>query len=162
MPFPCDLRAVNELLSKSKGKTIKVGCKSDPFMWLDHKYQVTKAVLKLANRYGVKLVLHTMSDLCSHEDYADLIIAGGHTIVMQMGFEHYKFRKDTEVEQLERMVSPGAPSIKRRNMAVDKLRAKHIHVRLEYTCLRELIVKPGMLRELCRRTGTGESYWTGR
>lgn len=115
MPFPCDLNRIETRikLASKRNETIKVGFKSDPFMWLDAKHEVTKQAIKLASKYKVRLELYTMSDLCAHDDYLELLQSGNHSIVMQLGFNH---------QRLERFASPGAPSRKRRQKAVTKLR----------------------------------------
>lgn len=119
-PVPADLRAIDRFLQGKAGQTIRVGGKSDPFMWMDKKYRVTKYTLELANKYGVKLELYTMSDLCANSDYADLLVAGDHTVVMRLGYAN---------ETLERRASPGAPSMARRLHAIAELQSRGVTVR---------------------------------
>ncbi len=118
MPMPADLRAIDAYFKRTVGPVIKVGVKSDPFMWMDAKYGITKSVLQLANKHCLALELHTMSDLCAHDDYIELL--EGHTIVMQLGFEN---------AAIERYLSPGAPSRLRQERAIERLRAAGITVR---------------------------------
>lgn len=161
MPMPADLRAIETYLKKRAGKVLRLGSKSDPFMWMDHKYQITKSILEIANENDIQLVIHTMSDLCAHNDYAYLLKNGDHSIVMHMGFEHLKDSPSEALETLERLVSPGAPSMKRRQMAVNKLKDMDVDVRLEYTRLESIISNKSKFQRLCRATGTGPDYWIG-
>ncbi len=121
MPFPADMVAIDKFLKSRSGKVLVLGSKSDPFMWMDHKYQITKSVIALANKYDVVLCINTMSDLCANDDYLDLLKAGDHQITMNMGFSD-----ETETES--RLNSPGAPSIKRREQAITKLKDAGIEV----------------------------------
>ena len=114
MPFPVDLKMIDKVLSKNKNKTLAMGYASDPFQWLDQKYKNTHSTLQLANKHGVKLKIETMSDLCAHDDYIDLLIDGGHEIIMHMGIEGF-------TDAQERLLSPGAPSLNRRHAAISKL-----------------------------------------
>lgn len=115
-PLPADLRAIDAYLKTKKGETVQLGYKSDPFQWLDMKYGNTKATLELANKYGVTLVLNTMSDLVAHDEYFELVVAGGHVVKVMMGYIG-------ETEEESRRNSPGAPSLKRRELAIEKLEA---------------------------------------
>lgn len=114
IPFPVDLRAINKVLLKNKNKTLVMGQASDPFQWMDQRYKNTHSTLQLANKHGVKLKIETMSDLCAHDDYIDLLIDGGHKIIMHMGIEGF-------TDAQERLLSPGAPSLNRRHTAISKL-----------------------------------------
>jgi len=123
IPVMADLFAINAFLEKNQNKTIRFGKKSDPFMWMDSKYEMTKKVFILANKYNVKLVIHTMSDLCAREDYRNLIKAGNHSVVMNLGLVEY------QNDRVERILSPGAPSLKRRNLALSVLRKNGVSVK---------------------------------
>lgn len=114
-PFPSEVYNMIKILKRSNH--LNVGLKSDPFMWLDHKYQITKGLLIAATRHGVTLTLHTMSDLCAHSDYISLL--KGHNVVINMGCGD---------EREERFDSPGAPSIKRRMNAFEALKAAGVNV----------------------------------
>ena len=83
MPFPCNWNEIERVLKKYRGKSLNLGLKSDPFMWMDSKHGHTKRVLLLAKTYDVKFVIHTMSDLIAHDDYLSLV--KGHTVVMNLG-----------------------------------------------------------------------------
>ncbi len=159
MPFPADLRKIDKGLRKLTGKTVRVGLKSDAFMWMDRKYNVTLSTIKLATKHGVKLEFHTMSDLCAHDDYISELKAGGHSVVMQVGFQH--MLSDVESNSLERKISPGAPSIPRRLEAIEKLTKAGVSVRKVYSDLGEIIKDKELFNYLCRTTGTGPDYWVG-
>lgn len=124
-PIMANLRDIDTFLSKQSGKTIQLGHKSDAFMWLEQKYKMSRHTLELANKYGVKLEILTISDLVAHVDYLDLIKMGDHTVKMIMGYQD-------ETDEESRIISPGAPSIKRRLLAIDKLKEFGIVVELIY------------------------------
>lgn len=146
MPFPCDLEAVEAYLIKNKGKVLRLGLKSDPLMWMDTRYSVTKSVIAMATKYNVRLVIYTMSDLCAHEDYLTLIKEGSHRIGMRMGFKEFKGD-----ERLERLVSPGAPSLKRRALAIENLKAAGVEVSEIYNSVHTLT--KAQQKEYSQRTG---------
>lgn len=152
LPFPADLRAIDKLLERSEGTAIRLGVKSDPFMWMDKKYCITKSVIELATKHGVTLVIHTMSDLPAETDYINLLIEDGHKIVMHMGFKQMRFMDDAS---LERYISPGAPSRSRRERAIGKLIERGVNVCTKYTDLSKMIKNNKMFFELCRRPGKG-------
>ena len=118
MPFPSDFRLIIKFLSKNKGKTLNVGLKSDPFMWMELKYTVTKKLIRLANKWDIKLNFHTMSDLVAHDAYVDLLKGHNHSVVMNLGCGN---------DREERSLSPGAASLKRRLQALIKLSENAIH-----------------------------------
>jgi hypothetical protein len=126
MPFPSDLVKVYSAIKKNKGKIMVLGYKSDPLMWMDNKCGVTKAIIRCANANGVQLVINTMSDLCAHDDYIALLKQGNHSINMNMSLNNGN-------DELERILSPGAPSLKRRHKAIVKLRDAGIVVTIK-TC----------------------------
>ena len=119
-PFQGDLPAIETYLKRNGGKVLVLGHKSDAFMWMDTRYEITKSVLEIANKHNVQLEIRTMSDLCACNDYLDLIIKGKHSVVMTMGFS--EIGEADLAEKYEKSVSPGAPSLKRRQLAIDKLR----------------------------------------
>lgn len=148
-PMPADLPKIEVYLKRFKGKFLRLGSKSDPFMWIDQKYQITKSVLEIANENDVQLIIHTMSDLCAHDDYAILLKRGGHSIVMQMGFEDLRLR----TEPIERAVSPGAPSLKRRQLAVEKLAKHGVDVEICFTHIDEILNNKTKVNYFRRSTG---------
>lgn len=132
-PFPVDLKAIDKVLSKNKNKTLVMGQASDPFQWIDLRYRNTHSTLQLANKYNVKLKIETMSDLCAHDEYIDLLIDGGHHIIMHLGVHDVENQ-----ENYERLLSPGAPSINRRRAAVAKLISLGIEVTIKTVTEQEM------------------------
>lgn len=117
MPFPACIIQIEKAFKKREGKRFVFGGRSDPFMWMDHKYKTTLEVLRLAKKYSIGLSIETMSDLVAHDDYLrDLVDIKNLTITMNMGCGIS--------EEQERLDSPGAPSLKRRMYAAQKLREK--------------------------------------
>lgn len=137
MPFPADLRPIIKYFQKNK--SCALGYKSDPFQWMDLKYKQTKRVLMLARHYKVKLTISTMSDLCAHSEYLHLL--KGHTVIMNMG---------CGVEERERVESPGAPSILRRQIAVQILLRSGVTVKLidAHKNVRKAKIDPNFDREV--------------
>jgi hypothetical protein len=117
MPFPSMTYTIRKAFETYKNKEFVLGYKSDPFMWADMKYGTTKEVLRLAQLNNIKLTIETMSDLVAHDNYLELL--QGCIIVMNMG---------SGDENTEREDSPGAPSIARREKAVEKLKEYGIKV----------------------------------
>lgn len=165
-PMPADLKAIDKFLNKNSGRVVGLGDKSDPFMWMDQKYQITKSVLILANKYKVTLFIETMSDLCAHDEYLKLLSEGDHTIQMIMGFEETKAKliksrygreMEESSEQIEKAVSPGAPSLRRRQKAIEKLNCCGVNVITKNPSLKTLNLK--QKQEFCRRTGTTVDSW---
>jgi hypothetical protein len=120
MPMPVDITAIERRLRNSAGKTLRLGLKSDPFMWMDRKYGVTKAVLELARFHGVRLNIFTKSDLVALDEYLPLL--KGHTVTFQLlthGGEH-----------IAQLLEPGAPSNLRRLDAIERLKAAGVEVRV--------------------------------
>lgn len=151
IPFPADLRKIESYLKKNSGKVLRLGQKSDPFMWMDHTYSVTKFTLELALKYDVQLSIQTMSDLCAHDDYLDLIKQGNHQVVIHFGFE------EIQDEQAERVLSPGAPSLKRRFSAFQKLKDAGVDCIQMYSSVHSMNKKEQL--EFKKRMGcTVEAY----
>jgi hypothetical protein len=127
-PFPSD---ITQILSAFKNlKQVKLGCDSDPFMWMDKKYNITLEVLKQLNNSPVEtLVIQTRSDLVAHDDYLNAIldlIKSGKNIHVSI----YRPVVNSVVcdENLLRLLEPGAPSIKRREHAFNKLKESGVSV----------------------------------
>jgi len=157
MPMPANMRDLAVFLREFVAQfpnahsrpVLKLGHRSDPLMWMDRKYKQTQGLLELANELGVRFEIHTISDLCAHEDYIDLIARGGHSVVMQLGY----------ADHIERLLSPGAPNSTRRQAAIDKMRDLDIDVRtkpptipcpqLQLALFGEVIIKPEEETELC-------------
>jgi len=124
MPFPSDINKIYKAIEKNKGKTMYLGYKSDPLMWMDDRYKITKEIIRYATLYNVILIINTMSDLCAYDDYIHLIKEGKHIINMNMSLNDGN-------EELERRLSPGAPSLLRRNKAIEKLRVNGVEVTIQ-------------------------------
>lgn len=125
MPFPADLSAIETSLQSGKMRdrfNIVLGSKSDPFMWMDSKYGITKATLEILQQYLFKLQsieIHTRSDLISRDDYLDLLQA----LDYRLGrFVTICIHVPKGTDSVVRMIEPGAPSRKRRFQAARKLR----------------------------------------
>lgn len=130
IPFMVDLKLIEKTLIKNKNNTLNFGLASDPFQWMDRKYQNTLSTLKLANKHNVKLIIHTMSDLCAHEDYIEHLRS--HEVYMFMGVKGFN-------EHHERILSPGAPSLLRRQKAIDKLKKESINVTPVYVSIKQFL-----------------------
>jgi hypothetical protein len=151
MPFPVDLRLINKVLEVNSGGTLEVGRAADPFMWMDQKYKNTLNTIHLANKNNVKLVFNTMSDLCATDEYINLLIEGKHKIKMSMGF------KIENADEIERKISPGAPSVLRRKKAFNKLKDAGVDVEECYILIEELKNYPK--KEFERSTGISLEYF---
>ncbi len=121
MPFPSSIKTLKKVIEENKGKSFTLGYKSDPFMWMDMKYGITKEFLRLANINDINLTIETMSDLIGHDDYLNLLDGNYCEVVMNMG--------GGVSDEQERLDSPGAPSILRRVKVVDKLKSAGIKVK---------------------------------
>lgn len=149
MPMPADLELIEKYLERMSGKVLRLGYKSDPFMWMDMKYKITKSIIEMANSNNITLMIDTMSDLCGHDDYLALLRGHDHMISMHMGFK----RPELATDQIERLVSPGAPSFKRREQALSRLANAGIEVRRIYTSISEILNDPKKLRRFNQCTG---------
>ena len=161
MPFPANLPKIEEYLKANQGRVMRLGYKSDAFQWMEQRYGNTKSILEMAKENRIQLEIHTMSDLCGHDDFVQLIADGGHSIVFQMGFEETYFSEmNSEYgKSIEKMVSPGAPSIKRRLAAIEKLQAAGVTVTKRFRSLKDL--NKAQAREFEKRTGSTVAYWMG-
>jgi len=91
---------------------IRIGCMSDSFMWMDHKYKITKEVLRLLNYYEYPYTPLTRSDLIARDDYIELLDPKLCNVQFSISSLN-----DTLTKQLE----PGAPNPKRRLRALARL-----------------------------------------
>lgn len=117
MPFPMDINPNSEVIGRD---VVKGG--SDPCAWMDLKYKVT--LNHIRSRKGNPLTIHTRSDLIAHDDYVEAVDKQNHKIVMYLL---------DSVEEVVREQEPGAPSLKRRQIAISKLRSHGINV--EVVCI---------------------------
>lgn len=91
---------------------LRVGCMSDSFMWIDHKYKVSQELLKILKFYQYPHTILTRSDLVAREDYIDLL---------DTQLSSIQFSISSTNEDLTQKIEPGAPSPSRRLSAVAKL-----------------------------------------
>lgn len=96
----------------SKRIPLRIGSMSDSFMWSDTKYKVTQELLKLLKYYDYPYVIFTRSDLVAHDDYLKLL---------DPNLASIQFSMSSTNEELVRKIEPGAPSAKRRLLALQKL-----------------------------------------
>jgi DNA repair photolyase len=91
---------------------IRIGSMSDSFMWMDTKFKVTQELLKILSYYNYPYVIFTRSDLVAHDDYLKLL---------DPKLAAIQFSMSSTNETLIRKIEPGAPSVKRRLKALEKL-----------------------------------------
>lgn len=131
IPVPIDINEIRKAFytvfetdKKSKWRSVmeqkiplRVGCMSDSFMWMDTKYSVTKEFLKILNYYNYPYTIITRSDLVAREDYMDLL---------RKELCSVQFSIASTNESLNKKIEPGAPSAKRRLIALEKLNKHEI------------------------------------
>lgn len=125
-PMPLDLAGIRKIFHtvfetdrKSKWRNIleqripiRVGSMSDSFMWMDKRLGVTKEFLKILKFYKYPYVIFTRSDLIAHDEYI---------AAMDPKLAAIQFSISGENEVITRKIEPGAPSVKRRFVALKKL-----------------------------------------
>jgi DNA repair photolyase len=126
IPVPVDLNQIRKIFytvfetqKPSKWRSImerriplRVGCMSDSFMWMDTKYKVTQEFLKILNFYRYPYVIITHSDLIGRDDYLALL---------KKDLCSVQFSIPSTNDALNKLIEPGAPSAKRRLVAVEKV-----------------------------------------
>ncbi|OFZ82862.1 MAG: hypothetical protein A2603_11725 [Bdellovibrionales bacterium RIFOXYD1_FULL_55_31] len=126
MPFPVDLAELRKQFHRAfetdeqskwsdllrRRVPIRIGCMSDSFMWMDYKYKVTLETLKMLRFYKYPYIIATRSDLAAHDDYI---------AAMDPELASVQFSLTGTNETYTRIVEPGAPSLKRRLVALKKL-----------------------------------------
>ncbi len=126
IPVPIDLNEVRKMFytvfetsRPSKWRNIlekkipvRIGAMSDSFMWVDTKYGVTKEFLKILNYYNYPYVIITRSDLVARDDYMSLV---------RKDLSSIQFSIASTNDLLNKQIEPGAPSAKRRLLALEKL-----------------------------------------
>jgi hypothetical protein len=137
MPFPSDVSKTFKALQKAK--SIVLGVNSDPFMWMDRRYSVTREILNqiletsnvMTHLHGRKtVVINTRSDLVAQDEYLDLLLKLNDSVNLAV-FMHMPSKDGVVLEdEISRLIERGAPSIKRRMMAIDKLKASGITVHI--------------------------------
>ena len=91
---------------------LRIGSMSDSFMWSDVKYKVTQELLKILKFYNYPYIIFTRSDLVAHDDYMKLL---------DPSLASIQFSISSTNDGLIRKIEPGAPSAKRRLIALQKL-----------------------------------------
>jgi DNA repair photolyase len=91
---------------------LRIGSMSDSFMLMDNKYGVTKELLRILTHYKYPYVIFTRSDLVAQDDYMNLI---------DPKLAAIQFSMSSTNDSLNKLIEPGAPSAKRRLLALTKL-----------------------------------------
>lgn len=139
-PFPADLPKIEKALEKHTGPIV-LGNKSDPFMWMDSAYGMTKNLL--SKMEGKDLTIRTRSDLIARDDYLPLLQKNNTTV--EMVFPQVPREFASNPDELVRMIEPGAPSIKRRMKAMSALREAGINVKaVNHPIPREALERVGI------------------
>lgn len=126
MPVPIDINEVRKIFytvfetsKKSKWRELlerkiplRVGCMSDSFMWIDHKYKVSQELIKILNYYNYPYTILTRSDLIAQDDYIELLDSKLGTV---------QFSIPSTNDDMVRLIEPGTPSAQRRLAACKKL-----------------------------------------
>lgn len=120
---------------------------SDPFQWIDTKYQVTKKLLE--KNIDKPLVINTRSDLIAHDDYMNLLNPSKHKINIHL-------LGDGDVDGLARVMEPGAPSIRRRLSAAQKLSEAGFDVTLVKDVLKNKNIPQELQQMLFQSQPTGD------
>ena len=125
-PVPVDINAIRKFFytvfetdKKSKWRDvmekkipIRIGSMSDSFMFMDNKYGVTKELLRILDHYKYPYVIFTRSDLVAQDEYLELI---------NKGLAAIQFSMSSTNDKLNKLIEPGAPSAKRRLVALEKI-----------------------------------------
>lgn len=139
-PFPADYTKIEKALEKHTGPIV-LGNKSDPFMWMDSSYGMTKNLLSKLE--GKDLTIRTRSDLVARNDYLPLLQKNNTTV--EMVFPQVPREFASNPDELVRMIEPGAPSIKRRMKAMAALREAGINVKaVNHPIPREALERVGI------------------
>lgn len=126
IPVPIDLNEVRKIFytvfetsRPTKWRTVmeqkiplRIGCMSDSFMWMDTKYGVTKEFIKILNFYNYPYTIITRSDLVTRDDYMG---------ELRNDLCSIQFSISSTNDKLNKQIEPGAPSAKRRLVALEKL-----------------------------------------
>jgi DNA repair photolyase len=126
IPVPVDINEIRKIFytvfetdKSSKWRSVmeqktplRVGCMSDSFMWMDTKYGVTKEFLRILDYYNYPHMVITRSDLIARDDYMELL---------RKDLCSIQFSIASTNDDMNRKIEPGAPSAKRRLLALEKL-----------------------------------------
>lgn len=129
-PLPQKVKDLKGVL----GKEVPQGG-ADPFQWLDSKYGVTKKLLE--KNTNTPLTINTRSDLIANDDYMKLLNPSKHKINIHL-------LGDLDVDRLARFIEPGAPSIRRRLAAAQKL----VDAGFDVTLVKDVLQHKDMPAEL--------------
>ena len=91
---------------------IRIGSMSDSFMVIDKKYKVTQELLKILSYYNYPYIIFTRSDLIARDEYLQLLRSDLCSVQMSIA---------STDDEMNRQIEPGAPSAKRRLLALQKL-----------------------------------------
>jgi hypothetical protein len=120
------------------GKEVPKGG-SDPFMWMDTRYGVTRKLLE--KNKDAPLTINTRSDLIAHDDYMKLLNKSKHKINIHL-------LGDLDVSRLSSFMEPGAPSIRRRLDAAKKLQEAGFDVTIVKDVLQNKNIPPKLQQML--------------
>ena len=93
-----------------KSLPVDISLSSDPYPWIETKLNLTRKVLEVLIRRGFRVQITTKSDLVIKD--IDLIKIGGVAVSLTI---------TTLDDNLAKKIEPGAPSIKRRIRAAEKI-----------------------------------------
>lgn len=91
---------------------LRIGSMSDSFMFMDQRYGVTKELLKILDFYKYPYIIFTRSDLVAHDDYMKLLNPKLCTVQASISSTN---------DEMNKLIEKGAPSSKRRLLAMQKL-----------------------------------------
>ena len=126
IPVPADLNEIRRAFYRtfetdqkhkwreilSRRIPIRIGSMSDSFMWMDQKIKITQEVLRLLRHYAYPYVIFTRSDLVATDEYLSLL---------DPKLAAIQFSISSTNDSMNRLIEPGAPSSKRRLIAIQKL-----------------------------------------
>jgi hypothetical protein len=118
-PIPVDLKNIGDLKG-TLGKGVLSG-QSDPFNWIDSRYGITKELLQ--REKNKPLEIYTRSDLIANDDYIEALDKGKHIVNIVIPGTN---------NGINRIIEPGAPSLKRRINAANKLAESGLNVNIIY------------------------------
>lgn len=91
---------------------LRIGSMSDSFMSMDQKYGVTKELLRILDYYKYPYIIFTRSDLVAQDEYMKLLNPKLCSIQASISSTN---------DELNKLIEKGAPSSKRRLLALEKL-----------------------------------------
>lgn len=138
IPIPklSNLLKVIEAIKYGNAESFTLGANSDPFQWMDRKYKVTHEILlqltdlaRYRARLGNKItvLINTRSDLIATDTYLELIKNLKEHANVEIRIFRPTVKGQPITEHATRLLEPGAPSLKRRELALNALRALKIN-----------------------------------